>query len=1211
MTSHPFVHLHNHTQYSLLDGAQKIEEMLERTSAFGMKAVAITDHGNLFGAIKFYNQALQRGIRPIVGVEAYVAPGRRTDRTPGPSGKRPYHHLVLLACNLAGYRNLIRLVSAGYLEGIYYRPRIDKEILASHAEGLVALSACLAGEIPSLLHANRLDAAEKAAREFAAIMGEGNFFLEIQDHGMPEQKLVNPLLVSLARRTGIPLVATNDCHFLAREDHPAHEVLLCIQTGKKIGDANRMHYTPDHYFKSGEDMEALFHWLPEAIEGSGRIADRCHLMLDRGEHHLPRFSVPPGMTTEGYFEEAVRRGFDERMVRWSNLAAAGTLRHGLESYRKRLEEEIGMIRKMGFAGYFLVVWDLIKHAREQGIPVGPGRGSAAGSLVAYCLRITDLDPIEYDLLFERFLNPERISMPDIDIDFCFRRRDQVIDYVTRKYGRENVAQIITFGTMAARAVIRDVGRALGLPYSDVDRIAKMIPPALDETIDKALREVPELRELAERDAAINELIEVSRKLEGLTRHASTHAAGVVISPRPIVEFVPLYKASAESEEITTGFAKDEIEEIGLLKMDFLGLKTLTLIDDTVHLLRDSEGVAIDPAALPLDDEATYGLFSKAETSGIFQFESAGMRNILRRMKPDRFEDLIALNALYRPGPIKSGMIEDFIKRRHGQVRVELLHPLAEPILRPTYGVIVYQEQVMQLASALAGYTLGQADLLRKAMGKKKVEVMRGNRERFVAGCRSHSRINEKDAERIFDLMEHFAGYGFNRSHSAAYALVAFQTGYLKAHYPVHFMAALLTSEKGTTDKLVHYIAECQRRMGIPVLPPDVNVSGMDFTVEGRSVRFGLSAVKNVGEAAVESVLQARQRTGGRFRSLWQFCEDVDRRLINKRVLDALIRAGCLDSLAQTRSRLAGAAEAALDRAHRIQEVAASGQGSLFVGSAAAPGDGARAGGANVDDPLPEAPPWTDSELLAGEKETLGFYLTGHPLAQQAAALKALTTHTTSALADLEGPTDVVLGGMVTALRKQKSRKGELMASFQLEDLDGTAEVLVFPRVYAAHQRHLVADSAILVRGRLDPDDERMRLIADTIMPLEGAREALAEAVTVRLTTVGMVDEVLQQLAAAAGRHPGDTPLYLVLENPDGWHATLAAGSAMAVSPSPELTRELEEILGPESVSFRLKRVPPSPRQPWQAGRGADGRGGRAGSPATGPQGGGAGELPPF
>jgi DNA polymerase-3 subunit alpha len=1096
MSRHPFVHLHNHTQYSLLDGAQKITDMVEAASSFGMKAVAITDHGNLFGAIKFFNQALHKGIRPILGVEAYVAPGDRRERSVTPGVKKPYYHLVLLAKDLPGYRNLLQLVSAGYREGFYYRPRIDKPLLREHAEGLIALSGCLGGEIATLLRTGREDEAERIALDYADMMGEGNYYLEIQDQGLPEERAINPLLVSLSRKTGLPLVATNDCHFLAREDHSAHDVLLCIQTGKKISDADRMRYTEEHYFKSGEEMEELFHWLPEAVENAGHIADKCHLLLERGEHHLPRFAVPDGQTTEGYFEEVVRQGFGQMGERWMRLAQQGRLRHPLDQYRQRLDAEIRMIQHMGFAGYFLVVWDLIRHARERRIPVGPGRGSAAGSLVAYCMRITDVDPIEHDLIFERFLNPERISMPDIDIDFCFRRRDEVIHYVTEKYGRDNVAQIITFGTMAAKAVIRDVGRALGMPYPDVDRIAKMIPTALDATIDKALAEVEQLRNLYENDGTIHELIDLSRKLEGLTRHASTHAAGVVISPRPIVEFAPLYQSGAESREVTTGYAKDEIEEIGLLKMDFLGLKTLTLIDDTVRMLKETENIDIDIANLPLDDAATYELFAKGQTSGVFQFESGGMRDILRRFKPDQFEDLIALNALYRPGPIKTGMIDDFIRRRHGHVKVEFPHPATEPILRPTYGVIVYQEQVMQIASTLAGYSLGSADLLRKAMGKKKIEVMKANREKFIAGCRGHAQIGEREATKIFELIEGFAGYGFNRSHSAAYALVAYQTANLKAHYPVHFMAALLTSEKGNTDKLVRYASECQREMGIPVLPPDVNVSGMDFSVEGQSVRFGLSAVRNVGEGAVQSILQAREKLGGRFRSIWEFCREIDRRLLNKRVIESLIKAGCLDSLGATRPRLIVSLDAALDRAQKLHEREATGQGSLF---AAAGGTGSTEGD---DGPLPEADPWSERELLAGERETLGFYLTGHPLAASAQTLGSLTTHTTTSLGGLQGTVEAVLGGLVTAVRKRKNKRGETWASFTLEDLEGTVEVLVFSRIFADHQALLVDDRAVLVQGRAENDGDRTRVLADGIVPLEGARELNAESATLRLPTGG-------------------------------------------------------------------------------------------------------------
>src|SRR5262245_26173099 len=758
----PFVHLHNHSQFSLLDGAQKIDDMVDKAASMGMKSVAITDHGNLFGAIKFYTKALKKGIRRVIGVEAYVALGDRRERVSVPRQKKPYHHLVLLAESFKGYQNLIRLVSQGYREGFYYKPRIDKEILAERHEGLIALSACLGGEIATLLRQDRVQDAEKAALGYASIFGDGNYFLEIQDQGLPEELALNPKLVSLSRKTGIPLVATNDCHFLERGDHRAHEILLCIQTAKTVQDADRMRYSEEHYFKSGEEMERLFGDLPEAIENTARIADRCHLLLDGNRPPLPDFSVPDGTTTDEYFAHVSRQGFQERMAVWKDLAAKGRLRHPLEQYERRLDDEIRMIQRMGFSGYFLIVWDFIKYARDHGIPVGPGRGSAAGSLVAFCLRITDVDPIEYDLLFERFLNPERITMPDIDIDFCIRGRGQVIDYVRDKYGRDNVAQIITFATMGAKAVIRDAGRGLDVPFGECDRIAKLVPAELEMTIDKALAQAPMLKQAYEKEDRIRQLLDVSRRLEGLTRHASVHAAGVVISPRPIVEFSPL--ARTKDNEIVTQYAMDEIGSIGLLKMDFLGLKTLTLIQDCLEALRRDTGDAPDVAALPLDDADTYALFAAARTDGVFQFESSGMKDILRKLKPDRFDDLIALNALFRPGPIGSGMIDDYIERRHGRKPIEYIVGQLEGVLGVTYGVIVYQEQVMQIASHLAGFTLGEADLLRRAMGKKKKDVMAAQRDKFVAGARDHG-IGEKDARKIVHLMEYFAGDGLNKAHS--------------------------------------------------------------------------------------------------------------------------------------------------------------------------------------------------------------------------------------------------------------------------------------------------------------------------------------------------------------------------------------------------------------------------------------------------------------
>ncbi|HEX9428507.1 MAG TPA: DNA polymerase III subunit alpha, partial [Candidatus Polarisedimenticolia bacterium] len=828
-----FVHLHNHSQFSLLDGATKLEELVEQTARFEMPAVAITDHGNLFGAVPFFDAAKARGVKPILGCETYIAPGARSDRSsPGP-GRKPYYHLLLLVRNDEGYRNLMKLSTAGFLEGYYYRPRIDKEILARHAGGLVGTSTCLGGEIPQLILAGKTDQAERVAAEYREIFGPENFFFEIQDQGIPEEKTLNEVLVPMARRLKIPPLATNDCHFLRKDDHFAHDVLICIQTGRTVKDADRMRFTQEHYFKSPEEMWTLFRDLPEAAENTLLVAERCNLEIAQGGNLLPHFQVPDGTTTEDYFRRVAGEGFEERLEALGQLERKGSLRVPVETYRRRLESEIEMVIRMGFAGYFLIVWDFIKYARDHGIPVGPGRGSAAGSLVAYCLRITDVDPLEYDLLFERFLNPERITMPDIDIDFCIRGRGQVIDYVREKYGRDNVAQIITFATMGAKAVVRDAGRGLDIPYGDCDRIAKMIPTELDMTIDKALLASAPLKQLYDKDDRIRQLLDVSRRLEGLARHASVHAAGVVISPKPIVEYSPLGRT--KDNEVVTQYAMDEIGAIGLLKMDFLGLKTLTLIHDCVARIRQAEDVELSIERLPLDDPETYGLFAAARTAGVFQFESSGMQDILRKLKPDRFEDLVALNALFRPGPIGSGMIDDYIERRHGRKAIEYIVPQLESILGVTYGVIVYQEQVMQIASRLGGFSLGEADLLRRAMGKKKKDVMAAQREAFVKGCRA-SGLGDKDARRIFELMEYFAGYGFNKAHSTAYALVAYQTAWLKTHHPRHFMASLLTAEKENTDNIVKYSGEC-RAMGLKVLPPDLNASEMDFTVGTGGILF--------------------------------------------------------------------------------------------------------------------------------------------------------------------------------------------------------------------------------------------------------------------------------------------------------------------------------------------------------------------------------------
>ncbi|HEV8701936.1 MAG TPA: DNA polymerase III subunit alpha [Candidatus Polarisedimenticolia bacterium] len=1151
MATRSFVHLHNHSQYSLLDGASKLEELVERAARFEMPAVAITDHGNLFGAIPFFEAAAEKGIKPILGCETYLAPGSRTDKTPS-AGRKPYYHLLLLARDAEGYRNLMRLSTAGFLDGYYYRPRIDRELLARHAGGLIATSTCLGGEIPQLILSGRRADAERVAGEYRELFGADNFFLEIQDQGIPEEKSLNEILVPLGRRLKIPLLATNDCHFLSREDHFAHDILICIQTGKTVKEAERMRFTAEHYFKSPEEMWGTFRDLPDAAENTLRVAERCNLTIEKGGNLLPHFRVPEGKTVEAYFREVAGRGFEERLAAWSELERKGRLRVPLDEYRRRLESEIEMVVRMGFAGYFLIVWDFIKHARDRGIPVGPGRGSAAGSLAAYCLRITDIDPLEYDLLFERFLNPERVTMPDIDIDFCIRGRGEVIDYVRDKYGRDNVAQIITFATMGAKAVIRDAGRGLDVPYGDCDRIAKMIPAEPDMTIDKALQQVPALRQMHEKDERIRQLLDVSRRLEGLTRHASVHAAGVVISPRPIVEFSPL--ARTRDDEIVTQYAMDEIGSIGLLKMDFLGLKTLTLIHDCVARLREEEGATIDIEALPLDDPGTYALFQAARTAGVFQFESSGMQDILRKLKPDRFDDLIALNALFRPGPIGSGMIDDYIERRHGRKAIEYIVPQLEEILGVTYGVIVYQEQVMQIASRLAGFSLGEADILRRAMGKKKKDVMAAQREAFIKGCRARG-VGDKDARRIFELMEYFAGYGFNKAHSTAYALIAYQTAWLKSGYPRHFMAALLTAEKDNTDNIVKYIGEC-RDMGIAVLPPHVNRSGVDFSVEEGGIRFGLGAVKNVGEGAARMMVETRGRVGP-FGSLAALCREVDLKTVNKRTLESLVKAGALEGLGPNRATLCAGVDAAIDASQKATRDRESGQAGLF-GGGHGPAD------PRAPNPLPE---WPEKELLAFEKETLGFYMAGHPFREYATRIGGLVTHTSQTLKEVQKPRKATIAGIVSSLKRRKTRRGDMMAVMNLEDLDGAVEIVVFPDLYARHKSLLADEAALLVTGNVEIADEQRRLIAETFLPLDRAEDRVREIV-ISIPSAGLEESAVGRVRDLLRDRPGPCPVFLEVTQPSGFRATLKASQALKVSPSPDLTSALEQLLGKGAVRFR-------------------------------------------
>jgi DNA polymerase-3 subunit alpha len=1156
MASEKFVHLHLHTDYSLLDGACGISGLMKLAAEREMPAVAVTDHGNLFGAVKFYEAARKHGVKPIIGCEVYVAGTNRFDRSP--DADRPYH-FVLLCQNERGYQNLVKLVSSAYTEGYYYKPRIDKDLLSRHSEGLIALSACLRGEINVALSGERYDTALQTAHDLEDIFGKGNFFLEIQDQGMPEEHRINPHLVRLSRETGIPLVATNDCHYLTRDDARAQEVLVAIQTGKTLSDPNRMKFPTDQfYFKTYEEMSAVFSEIPDAVTRTLEIAERCNLQLDKKEHVFPHFEVPPGESLDSFFERVTREGFAKRRERLERLHAAGRLRHPLEAYDDRLNLELELIKQMHFSGYFLIVWDFIRYAREQCIPVGPGRGSAAGSLVSYALHITDVDPLQHDLLFERFLNPERISFPDIDIDFCMRRRGEVINYVTDKYGRENVSQIITFGTMGAKAVIRDAGRVMDMPFAEVDKIAKLVPTVLNITLEEAQKQSGELRQLKAQDQRVADLLEVAGRLEGFARHASTHAAGVVISPQPLQEIVPLYKSS--KNEITTQYTMGDLEKIGLLKMDFLGLTTLTVLDDCLKLIETTRGEKLDLDALAKDDAETYELLSKGLTAGIFQFESRGMTEILRRVKPSRLADLTALNALYRPGPIQGGMIDDFIARKTGKKRVTYDLPQLKAILDETYGVIVYQEQVMQIAAAVAGFSLGEADVLRRAMGKKKHEVMAAMREKFMAGAKE-KRVPAAKAEKLFDLMAQFAAYGFNKSHSAAYAMVAYHTAYLKTHYSVEFMAALLTSEIGNPDKLTHYLNEC-RDMGIDILPPDINSSERTFTPSNGQIRFGLTAIKNVGDAAIVSVVEARNNLG-RFDNLFQFCEHVDLRLLNKRVIESLIKAGAADSLGAQRSQLLAVLDRAIEWGQRQQRIAESGQHGLF-------GAGSDSATAPPTD-LPELPALSDAERLAGEKELLGFYVTGHPLEKYLPQLRELTQANSSVVDELPNDSPVTLGGILANLRIRPSKKGALWGAGTLEDLRGTVDLLIFPQALQQLQGVLKQDAALLIKGKVRHDENtRAKVVVNEAKPLEVAVNGKKPALHIRINPTDVSDGMLNELDGLLRSHPGHNPVLFELERPGDFRVLMKPQNPKVVDATEELLAGLRGLLGEHAVTVEKR-----------------------------------------
>ena len=1158
-----FVHLHVHTDYSLLDGACETSELLDEASRQKMPAVAITDHGNLFAAANFFYEASKRDVKPIIGCEVYVARGSRHDRgekgngngqerAEGEPGVRGSNHLVLLCESLEGYHNLIKLVSAGFLEGFYYKPRIDYDLLSKHSKGLIALSACLRGPVTEAVVEEKFDLARENAYRLRDVFGKGNFFIEIQDQGLEIEKSVNRELVRLSKETGIPLVATNDCHYLHHDDAHAQEVLLCIQTGKTMSDAHRMKFQTDQfYFKSAVEMAQVFGELPDALSRTVDIAHRCNVKIERIPSPFPEFKVPAGHTAGSYFEKVVREGFASRLPILERQAQQGMLRNPLSEYEKRLTSEIEMIKKMRYEGYFLIVWDFIHYARTQDVPVGPGRGSAAGSLVSYALRITDVDPLQYNLLFERFLNPERVSMPDIDIDFCMRRRGELIDYVTQKYGRENVAQIITFGTMAAKAAIKDVGRAMDIPYTEVDRLAKLVPNTLGIELEPALAQTPQLKAAVNADERLKDLMAVALRLEGLSRHASTHAAGVVISPRPLTEIVPLYKTSRD--EVTTQYDMNALERIGLLKMEFLGLTTLTVLQDTVRMIEQNRGVKVDLDNLALDDADTYKLFTRGDTTAIFQFESHGMRDILRRYQPTRIEDLTALNALYRPGPIQGGMIDDFIKRKHGTTKVTYELPQLKDILEETYGVILYQEQVMQIANCLASFSLGEADILRRAMGKKKKEEMAAQRAKFMAGCATN-KIPEKKAERIFNLMEEFAGYGFNKSHSCAYALLAYQTAYLKTHYPVEFMAALLTSEAGNTDKTVKYINEA-RGMSISILPPNVNESDLYFTPVGEAIRFGLAAIKNVGENTAKAIRESRL-SQGEFRSLYEFCERIESRFLNKRVFESLIKSGAMDSLGARESMLASVDDAvmALQRATRVRE---SGQHGLF-GTAAAP--------APVAFEMRESEPWSEEERLASEYAMLGFYVSGHPLAKYASRLQELKT---ISLAEVEGQRngkEVAVAALIVGVRPMRSRKGARWAIFTLQDMTGVQEMLAFPESFAKLENVLKPGSPLLLKARVQIEEAGTRLSLQEARRLEDIAERKAPPeFRVRLEMGALSDRMLNELEELFATSTGPSPVLFELHSPDGSVAVLHAQQRVTIKP--ELIESVRQICGAQAIEL--------------------------------------------
>ncbi|MEW6305914.1 MAG: DNA polymerase III subunit alpha [Verrucomicrobiota bacterium] len=1205
MSHAEFVHLHLHTEYSLLDGACRLDRLMDYAHELKFPALALTDHGNMFGAIDFYQAAMKKGLKPIIGCEVYVARGSRLEKKAGSGGKDVYNHLVLLAKDEQGYRNLTRLVTAANLEGYYYKPRIDKEILAQWKDGLIVLSGCLASEIPEHIYNDRLPQARESIDWFKQTFGPDNFYLELQNHGIPEQAKVNRHLIPWAKEFGLKLVATNDVHYVKKEHSHAHDCLICIGTQSQLNDPKRMKYQPEQfYLRTAEEMAARFAEVPEAAKNTLEVAEKCNLQIEFGKLHYPVFQPPEHFTREGYLRHLLCDGLLRRYTlraraegqefiidgiaepkrlptlqagpeeleqinALANKAEHPKVAEAIKGVIERLQTELGVIEKTGFISYFLIVADFVRKGREMGVSC-VARGSAAGSLVTYLLDIANVDPIRYGLLFERFLNPERVNPPDIDIDFADDRRADVIEYVRQKYGRDSVAQIITFGTMGAKSVVRDVGRVMSLSYGECDRLAKMIPNELKMDLKKALEQSPDFKAAYQTEEITRELVDTAFVLEDITRNASVHAAGVVIGDQPLVNLLPLKQD--EDGTIVTQYAMNPVGDLGLLKMDFLGLKTLTVIRNTCEMVKRTKGIAIDVDNLPLDDAKTYDLLNKANTLGVFQLESGGMRDLCRKFQISSVEHITALVALYRPGPMD--LIPDFIERRHGRVQIEYAHPLLEGISKETYGILIYQEQVMQAAQILGGYTLGGADLLRRAMGKKKAEEMAKQREIFVKGAKEKNNIPAAKANQVFDLLEKFAGYGFNKSHAAAYAIVAYQTAYLKANYPVEFLCAMMTNDMGDTAKLGQYIAEA-RAMGIEVLPPDVNESHVAFAParEGTVIRFGLAAIKGVGTVAVESILKARE--GGKFTSLADMCERVDTRTVNRKVLEALIKSGACDGFGDTRATLFSQIDRTLARAASIAQDRARGQVSLF-GMLEEPTT-------TQQDNGPRLPEWPQSEMLAAEKELLGFYVTGHPLTPYADLLARYSIHNTAALAGLANRSMTRLGGMVAAVQQGISKKSNKpYAMVTVEDLEGTVQVLCMNENYDKYKHLFVPNTPVLVLGEVNTGEDKPKIFPTEILKLEDAPRLYTKQVHLRLYTAHVTPEKLEAVRELVAAHPGKCPLFLCFKRPTGEVIFMETHERFFVRPSRELQEAADALLGEETYYAKVDTTLPerTPRR-WE------------------------------